>query len=380
MKNIPINARVECADGFGGESTYVVINPTNQMVTYFVIESKFPDPVEYLVPVDYVAETSSDMIRLSCTKEELAKMEPFTETHFIKNERPNYEDTYYLPYAAPSAEPFYARVEEERIPPGQLAVHRGAQVEATDGHVGKVGEFVVDPDSGHITHMILQEGHFWGKKEMALPVSVIERTFQDTVFLKLDKQAVESLPAIPLRRHYDLDDETALELVLFTFTQTDQAGEALKILKQRHQDDAISLLNAAVLVKDEAGKTSVKETDDVSPSHGTLFGAITGGLVGLLGGPVGAVVGAAAGAATGRAAARRIDMGFSDKFLQTLQEDLQPGNSALVVLVESNRADKAIEALAQFEGQRVQRTLSETMVQHLLAGDEAKASDQPTEG
>jgi uncharacterized membrane protein len=72
-------------------------------------------------------------------------------------------------------------------------------------------------------------------------------------------------------------------------------------------------------------------------------------------------------------------MGFSDKFLQTLQEQLQPGNSALVVLVEGKGAETAIEALAQFEGQRVQRTLSETMVQHILAGDETEGSDQPTE-
>ena len=114
-------------------------------------------------------------------------------------------------------------------------------------------------------------------------------------------------------------------------------------------------------------KTSIKETDDVSPSHGTLFGAITGGLVGLLGGPVGAVVGAAAGAATGRAAARRIDMGFSDQFLQTLQEELEPDSSALVALLESQGVEKAVEALSRFEGQRVQRTLSEAMVQNLLA-------------
>jgi len=367
MKNIPVNAKVECSDGHGGESTYLIINPTSRKLTHVVIETKFPDPVERLVPVEYVAETSFDTISLSCTKEELAHMEPFTETHFIKNERPNYEDTYYLPYAAPSAEPFYARIEETRIPPGEMAVHRGADVEATDGYVGQVGEFLIDPDGGHITHLILQEGHFWGKKEMALPLSAIDRTFQETVFLKLDKKTVESLPAIPIRRSYDLEDETALELILFTFAQPDQAGEALAILKQQHKDKAVSLLNAAVMVKDTAGKTSIKETDDVSPAHGTLFGAITGGLVGLLGGPVGAVVGAAAGAATGRAAARRIDMGFSDQFLQTMQEELEPDSSALVALLESQGVEKAVEALSRFEGQRVQRTLSETMVQNLLA-------------
>ena len=82
MKNIPVNAKVECTDGQGGESTYLIIDPTSRKLTHVVIETKFPDPVERLVPVKYVVETSSDTINLSCTKEELAQMEPFTETHF----------------------------------------------------------------------------------------------------------------------------------------------------------------------------------------------------------------------------------------------------------------------------------------------------------
>jgi hypothetical protein len=53
--------------------------------------------------------------------------------------------------------------EHQQIPPGELAVRRGTRLEATDGYVSKVDEFVVNPEKGHITHMVMQEGHLWGR-------------------------------------------------------------------------------------------------------------------------------------------------------------------------------------------------------------------------
>jgi hypothetical protein len=46
------------------------------------------------------------------------------------------------------------------------------------------------------------EGHLWGKKEVTIPVSAIDRIEEDTVYLKLDKKAVESLPSESVRRHW----------------------------------------------------------------------------------------------------------------------------------------------------------------------------------
>ena len=105
------------------------------------------------------------------------------------------------PWATPM-EVSYVEEVVERIPPGELAVRRGTRVEATDGHVGQVGEFVVEPESGHITHLILLEGHLWAKKEVTLPLSAIDHSEGDTVYLNLDKKAVEALPSVPVRRHY----------------------------------------------------------------------------------------------------------------------------------------------------------------------------------
>jgi hypothetical protein len=48
----------------------------------------------------------------------------------------------------------------------------------------------------------MEEGHLRGKEEVTVPVSAIDYLFEDTVYLKLDKSAIEQLPTVPVRRHY----------------------------------------------------------------------------------------------------------------------------------------------------------------------------------
>ena len=64
-------------------------------------------------------------------------------------------------------------VEDQQIPPGELAVSRGTRVNATDGYVGHVDELVVDRENGHITHLVMREGHLWGQKDCDHPSSAM---------------------------------------------------------------------------------------------------------------------------------------------------------------------------------------------------------------
>ena len=303
MKHIPLHAKVECTDGEAGESTNVISDPVTRRLTYVVVREKHGEKKERLVPLDRVEKTTSKLIRLNISLEELAALEPFSTRQFMETVE-SAEGSYALPYAVLEATP--AMVEYEHIPPGQLSIHRGTDVEATDGRIGDIDEFAIDPKNGEITHLILREGHLWGKKELALPVSAIDRVFDGVVYLKIDKEAVEKLPTIPVRHAED----TEIELVVVAFDKPEGAPEARDFLKQLERSKSLAALrNVAVLVKDEKGQTSIKESEDVDPKHGAIFGAITGGLVGLLAGPIGAIVGAAAGAAARGAAPKPNDNG-----------------------------------------------------------------------
>lgn len=200
--DIPIKAEVWCADGRCGQTTSVVINPTTEEVTHVVVKSKAFPQQERMVPIHLVKETTSDTIRLQCSQAELAEMDEFIEHEFLRVEMPVTEyapGNYVLwPYTLTKDE--YVDVVHEKVPTGERALHRGAEVEAADGHVGQVDEFVIDPATGHITNLVLREGHLWGKKDVVIPVSEIEDIMEDTVYLKLNKKAIASMPAVPIKR------------------------------------------------------------------------------------------------------------------------------------------------------------------------------------
>ena len=209
---IPLNAQVECTDGVCGRSVFVLIDPIVDQVTNLVVKEDSSPNTEYIVPVEFVTETIADTIRLSCSKAELEKMDPFIKTRFIQEKVPaiysrygggtfGYGSMYYMPYAALDRT-VYEKEEIQQVPPGELTVRRGTRVEATDGYVGKVDEFVVNPENGHITHLVMREGHLWGKKDVIIPLSAMGDTHGDTVFLKIDKQQIESLPTFPLKRRW----------------------------------------------------------------------------------------------------------------------------------------------------------------------------------
>jgi sporulation protein YlmC with PRC-barrel domain len=207
---IPIQAQVECTDGICGRSVFVLIDPVADQVTYLVVREEVSN-TEYMVPVDFVAETIADTIRLRCSKAGLKKMHPFIKTKFIEEKVSNnnlgYRGTYglgsyyYLPYVN-SETTVQVSVEHQQIPPGELAVSRGTRVEAKDGYIGKVDEFVVNPKNGHITHLVMREGHLWGQKDVIIPLSAMRNTREDAVFLKLDKHQIESLPTFPVHRRW----------------------------------------------------------------------------------------------------------------------------------------------------------------------------------
>jgi sporulation protein YlmC with PRC-barrel domain len=206
--NIPIDAGVGCVDGVCGVSTHIVINPISKKVTHLVVKQKEFPYIERMVPVEWITQTTSNLIQLDCTKEKFGHLELFIETEYVRLEPSDIPPSVpvpftgraaYWPYSLPESER-YVPVEHERVPPGEFAIRRGARVEATDGHVGQVDEFLVNPKDEHITHLIMREGHLWGQKDVSIPLSAIDHIEENNVHLKLSKSEIEALPAIQIRR------------------------------------------------------------------------------------------------------------------------------------------------------------------------------------
>ncbi len=199
-----IGAGASCTDGVGGEVTCVVVDPLARAVTHLVVEPKHRHGAARLVPLDLVDATTGE-IRIHCSLAEFENLAPAEETRFLPGtpEYPDYdpEQVLIMPYYNIGMAEAYSgpmTVTYDAIPLDEVEVRRGDHVHATDGHIGRVQGLVVDPKSHHVTHVLLQEGHLWGRKEVAIPIGAVTG-IDEGIRLNLTKQQVQDLPPVDVR-------------------------------------------------------------------------------------------------------------------------------------------------------------------------------------
>jgi hypothetical protein len=200
----PLNVDVHCADGYCGRSTHIILNPVTEQVSHFVVQERQSPGIERLVSIMLIATTAAEVILLRCSKEEFAKLEAFNEPDFIYADVPQHTTSPNLTMLWPYVLPVKRIIDEKirRIPPGELAVRRGARVRATDGWVGTVDEFLVGPVSGNITHLVLREGHLWKEKDVTIPVAQIEHNEEKLLYLTVNKETIAAMPSVPVKRRW----------------------------------------------------------------------------------------------------------------------------------------------------------------------------------
>jgi hypothetical protein len=88
------------------------------------------------------------------------------------------------------------QVTVDYVPEDEVEVHGELTVCATDGDIGQVGGLVVEPGGHHVTHVLLQEGHMWGRKEVAIPIGAVTKIGTLLIHLSLTKHQVKDLPPV----------------------------------------------------------------------------------------------------------------------------------------------------------------------------------------
>jgi hypothetical protein len=198
-----IGTEARCTDGDCGTVIRVVVNPVVREVTDIVVEPKHRSGLGRLVPLALV-KSSGEEVELTCTLAEFEKLDLAEEMQFLPGDGllPGYTSSqvFALPYYGLGVGNVSPPVAIDALPVGEVGVRRGESVQATDGHIGHVQGLVIEPLHHHVTHFLLQEGHLWGRKEVAIPIRAVTGIDEDGIQLSLTKQEVEDLPPV------DLDD------------------------------------------------------------------------------------------------------------------------------------------------------------------------------
>lgn len=206
-----IGADVSCEDGSCGTVKRVVVDPVAQAVTHLVVEPRHRQGLGRLVPVD-LADATADGVKLRCTLAEFERLDSAEETQFVPGTRgyAEYgpEQVLSWPYyglkggqaggVSGASVPWVSEtVTYDTVPAGEVEVRRGEPVYATDGPIGHVHGLVLDPQSHRVSHVLLAEGHLWGHKEVAIPISAVVDV-RDGIKLQITKKEVADLPPVEI--------------------------------------------------------------------------------------------------------------------------------------------------------------------------------------
>ena len=156
---------------------------------------------------------------------------------------------------------------------------------------------------------------------------------------------VTDLPTAP-----EPDDPGGQEILAVVLDKPTRASELLLALVNLANEGKLKIHDAVIVAKDDAGHTRIVETVDVTPLKGALSGTWWGMLGGLLiGGPVflGAAIG---GAAAGALYGKLVDKGLEDAWVKDMATWIDPGTSALLLLVDAGLDPAVLEELKRFEG------------------------------
>lgn len=207
MSELRVGAPILCADGqAGGTISAFIVDPVASAVTHLVVGVDHLG-TRVVVPLAVLGEAHPDHVTITLTAEELLAGEVFDEPDYkTPDEGWHSRDiavdpgSYYLqPFASPIAG--WSLTSHERVPKGEVTFRRGVEVHSADGHhVGKVDELLVDPSDGHITHVVVREGHL-RLRDVVVPVMSVARFADGKVVLDLDAAALEALPHLPVARH-----------------------------------------------------------------------------------------------------------------------------------------------------------------------------------
>lgn len=168
------------------------------------------------------------------------------------------------------------------------------------------------------------------------------------------------------------------DLIVLAFDNPDGAFQLRDKLISLQKQHIVTLEDAAVVIRKDDGKVKVKQVASLTGA-GALGGAFWGMLIGLLFWMP--WLGLAIGAVTGALAGKFSDIGVDDAFIKEVGSTIEPGHSALFLLVREATTDKLMDQIKDFDAKVVQTSLStddENKLRELFSGHDEDEAEEGT--
>lgn len=146
------------------------------------------------------------------------------------------------------------------------------------------------------------------------------------------------------------------ELIVIGYDNPVQARSAYDEVITLQSDFIANVRGLAIVSVDDQGKSHV-DTPQKIVGMGAASGALWGMLIGLL--FFVPFLGAALGGALGALFGKLAKSGINDTFRQQVQDLLQPGKAAVVIMAEKITEDKFADRMAPYGGTLLKTSLSE---------------------
>jgi sporulation protein YlmC with PRC-barrel domain len=199
---------VRCADDAVLELADVVLDSGGRHVTHLIVRPHQRPEGARLVPVGLAEPDQSPdgQISLRCTEDVLEELEPVHEfAYLLPGQQPETDERWDI-----GVEDMYPSYEQDpsdfegvagdsgvgvfydRVPRGEIELRHASSVYSADGHhVGQVEGLVLD-EHDRVTHLLLARGHFWWRREIAVPNDAVSRFETDLVTLSVPKSGLRT--------------------------------------------------------------------------------------------------------------------------------------------------------------------------------------------
>ncbi|MGN6379647.1 MAG: hypothetical protein ACTHNU_11900 [Gaiellales bacterium] len=216
LSRLELGIKVSCSDGPFGSLGDVVIDPVKKRVTHLVVEPSGELGLARLVPIDLAdGGGEKEGITLRCSSQAVGEFPTVHEAAYIRTTEfplgdPDWDvgvqDVLAMPYYSSGDLGVYTGLDEspievayDRVPKGEVEIRRKSVVMSADEHhLGEVEAFLTEGDE--ITHLVLESGHLWGKRDITIPIGAVDKVDTDSVTLRLSRDEVGDLPSRRVRR------------------------------------------------------------------------------------------------------------------------------------------------------------------------------------